>query len=76
MLCEEIAQTGRLVVVDEDYERFGLSGELAVVLEAGIPVQYARVSTRTSIPYAYPRERQALPNVERICAAAKDLVKK
>lgn len=77
MLCEEIAQTGRLVVVDEDYERFGLSGELAaVVLEAGIPVQYARVCTRTSIPYAYPLERQALPNVERICAAAKDLVKK
>ncbi|MDO8942314.1 MAG: transketolase C-terminal domain-containing protein, partial [Desulfobacterales bacterium] len=43
-LCEAAAQTGRLLVVDEDYEGFGLSGELAaVILEAGIAVKYARV---------------------------------
>jgi len=40
-------------VVDEDYEGFGLSGELAaVVLEAGIPCKYGRVCTQTTIPYA------------------------
>jgi acetoin:2,6-dichlorophenolindophenol oxidoreductase subunit beta len=34
-VCEAVAQTGRLLVVDEDYEGFGLSAELsAVVLEA------------------------------------------
>lgn len=66
-LCEIVAQTGRLLVVDEDYEGFGLSGELAaVVLEAGIPVKYARVCTRTTIPYARSMEDQILPNVERI----------
>lgn len=66
-LCELIGQTGRLLVVDEDYEGFGLSGELAaVVLEADIPVKYARVCTQTTIPYARSMEDQILPNVERI----------
>ena len=74
-LCEWVAQTGRLLVVDEDYEGFGLSGELAaVVLEAGIPVKYARVCTRTTIPYARSMEDQILPNVERIRTAIIDLL--
>jgi pyruvate/2-oxoglutarate/acetoin dehydrogenase E1 component len=74
-LCEIVAQTGRLVVVDEDYKGFGLSGELAaVVLEAGIPVKYARVCTETTIPYARHLEDQTLPNVERICRSVKKLM--
>jgi pyruvate dehydrogenase E1 component beta subunit len=75
-LCQVVAQTGRMLVVDEDYEGFGLSGELAaVVLEAGIPIQYARVCTQTTIPYARHLEDQALPNVERIRASVKQLVR-
>jgi pyruvate/2-oxoglutarate/acetoin dehydrogenase E1 component len=74
-LCEVVAQTGRLLVVDEDYEGFGLSGELAaVVLEAGIPVKYARVCTQTTIPYARHLEDQTLPNVARIRASVKQLM--
>jgi pyruvate dehydrogenase E1 component beta subunit len=74
-LCEMVAQTGRLLVVDEDYEGFGLSGELAaVVLEADIPVKYARVCTQTTIPYARSMEDQILPNVERIRKAIIDLL--
>jgi len=70
-LCRAVAGSGRLLAVDEDYERFGLSGELAaVVAEAGIPFRYGRVCTRETIPYDRAREDQALPNVERICAAA------
>jgi len=66
-LCKFVAQTGRLVVVDEDYESFGLSGELAaVVLEAGISFKYARICTQTTIPYARNMEDHTLPNVERI----------
>lgn len=72
---EVVAQTGRLLVVDEDYEGFGLSGELsAVVLEAGISCKYARVCTQTTIPYARNREEQTLPNVKRIRAAIAQLV--
>lgn len=76
-LCQDVARTGRLLVIDEDYEAFGLSGELAAVLmEAGIPAQYARVCTRTTIPYARAMEDQVLPNVERIRTAAIDLLQR
>lgn len=51
-LCEQVGQkTQRLLVVDEDYEGFGLSGELAAVaLEAGISFRYGRVCTQNTIP--------------------------
>jgi len=72
---EAVAQTGRLLVVDEDYEGFGLSGELsAVVLEAGISCKYARVCTQTTVPYARHLEDQILPNRQRIYASAKQLM--
>ena len=36
------AKTGHVLIIDEDYEGFGLSGELAaIILEAGISVKYA-----------------------------------
>jgi acetoin:2,6-dichlorophenolindophenol oxidoreductase subunit beta len=74
-LCEQVGRTHRLVVVDEDYEGFGLSGELAaVVLEAGIPLQYARVCTRGTIPYARDLEDETLPNVKRIVEACHKLM--
>lgn len=73
-ICEAAGVTGRLLVVDEDYEGFGLSGELAaVVLEAGIPVKYGRVCTQGTIPYARDMEEQVLPNVGRILSAAREL---
>ena len=75
LVCETVAQTGRLLVVDEDYEDFGLSGELAaVVLEAGIQFRFARVCTQTTIPYSREMEDQTLPNVERIRAAILQLM--
>ncbi|MEN8173691.1 MAG: transketolase C-terminal domain-containing protein [Chloroflexota bacterium] len=74
-LYESVGKTGNLLVVDEDYEGFGLSGELAaVVMEAGIAFNFARVCTQSTIPYARSREDQILPNVERICTAAINLL--
>jgi pyruvate/2-oxoglutarate/acetoin dehydrogenase E1 component len=74
-VCEEVARSGHLLVVDEDYEGFGLSGELcAVILEAGISFKFARVCTQTTIPYARSLEEQILPNKGRICESAKKLV--
>ena len=68
-------RTGRVVVVDEDYRRGGLSGEVAAVLaEASIAARYARVTTETTIPYSRSLEDAVLPNVARIVAAAADLV--
>jgi len=71
-----VARTGRLLVVDEDYEGFGLSGELsAVALEAGISFRYARVCTRSTLPYARHLEDETLPSEGRICAAARELLR-
>jgi len=70
-----VRRSGRLLVVDEDYRDFGLSGELAAtVLEAGITARYARVCVEGTIPYDRRREERALPNVERILEAATRLL--
>jgi acetoin:2,6-dichlorophenolindophenol oxidoreductase subunit beta len=74
-VCAAVRQSGRLLVVDEDYQRFGLAGELAaLVLEAGLSARYARVCTEQTIPYAHPLEEQTLPNRQRIIAAARRLL--
>ena len=74
-VCEAVSQTGRLLVVDEDYEGFGLSGEIAaVLLEAGVTFRYERVCTQDTIPFDRRREDEALPNVSRICNAARALM--
>ena len=74
-VCEAVAQTGHLLVVDEDYEGFGLSGELsAVVSEANISCKYARVCTQTTIPYARHLEDQILPSRQHISAIGRKLM--
>jgi len=74
-VCEAAAQTGRLLVVDEDYEGFGLSGELAaVMLEAGVSCKYARVCTQTTLPYARHLEDRILPNRQRIYDSVRKLM--
>ncbi len=76
VLADSVAKTGRLLVVDEDYRECGLSGEIAAaVLEAGRAPRYARVCLETSLPYARHLEDAALPNVRRIAAAAKALMR-
>jgi len=73
-LRREVARTGRMLVVDEDYEGFGLSGEMAAAaLEGGIAFKYARVCTQTTIPYGRHLEDAALPSVERIVRACRQL---
>ncbi|MDX1600625.1 MAG: transketolase C-terminal domain-containing protein [Anaerolineales bacterium] len=74
-LQESVGRTGRVVVVDEDYERFGLSGEVAaVLLEAGLNFEYGRVCTQSTIPYARHLEAKTLPNEARITRAAQMVI--
>ena len=74
-ICREVDKTRRMLVVDEDYQGFGLSGELAaVILEAGISARYGRVCTQNTIPYARMLEDQTLPNTGRILAASQQLL--
>lgn len=70
-----VRKTGRLLVVDEDYREFGLSGELAALaLEAGLQPRYARVCVEDTLPYAVALEAAALPNAERIATAARAIL--
>ncbi len=74
-IVEAASLCGNVVVVDEDYIRGGLSGEIAAVLaEAGITTGFRRVAVETTIPFAPHLEYSALPNSERIVAACRDLV--
>ena len=61
-ICEAVAKTGRLLVVDEDYEAFGLSGELsAVVQEAGISCQVCPGLHPDDHPLRPPSRRPVSP---------------
>jgi pyruvate dehydrogenase E1 component beta subunit len=70
-ICDSVAKTGRLLVVDEDYRQFGLSGEIAAsVLEHSIQFKYGRVCTDQTIPYSHELEKQVLPEARRIIEMA------
>jgi len=74
-ICKEVGKTRRMLVVDEDYQGFGLSGELAaVVLEAGVSARYGRVCTQNTIPFARILEDQTLPSTNRILVASQQLL--
>lgn len=69
-----VAKTGRLIVVDEDYMSYGVSGEvIASVTEHDISVLKAapkRVAyPDVPIPYARVMEQYCLPNPDKIVAA-------
>ncbi len=69
-----VGKTGRLVVVDEDYKSFGLTGELAATIAETDPGMlrspFARVAhPDVPVPYARSLEQAALPTRDRIEAA-------
>ena len=74
-ILEAAAGTGRVVVVDEDFRRGGLSGEIAaVLLEGGLDVAFQRITTESTVPYAMDLEYAALPNAQRIVTAVRAIV--
>jgi pyruvate/2-oxoglutarate/acetoin dehydrogenase E1 component len=75
-VCQAASETHRVVVVDEDYREFGLSGEVAAsLMEKRITARFQRVCTAGTIPYASDLERETLPNVDRILQVARDALK-
>ena len=71
-------KTKRLVVADEDYIYFGVTGEIiARVVERGVPLKAPpkRVATpRVPIPFSPVLEEEVLPNKEKIKKTIKDMV--
>lgn len=75
LIIESVQKTGKLVVVDEDYKQFGLSGEISALLnEKDMDFSYRRVATEATIPYSRPLENQVLPNTERILESAREIL--
>ena len=75
-IVERAARTGRVLVVDEDYSAFGLSGEIAaILLEAGLKVDFGRVATEETIPFNIDRAQATIPNRQRIVQAALHMLK-
>ncbi len=74
-VVDSVAKTGRLVVVDEDYRSFGVTGEIiARVAECALSDLDAveRVAIPdVPIPYARPLEREVNPGVDDITEAVR-----
>ncbi|MDD1792232.1 alpha-ketoacid dehydrogenase subunit beta [Enterovibrio makurazakiensis] len=72
-----VAKTGRLIVVDEDYHSYGMSGEIiASVAESGVQMKASpqRVAyPDIPIPFSRPMEQWALPNADKIISAYKKM---
>jgi len=74
-----VRKTGRLLVVDEDYRSFGLSGEIAATVAEADPRMLKAPFRRLAvpdvpIPYSRPLEDFVFANAEKIVQAAKALV--
>jgi len=79
-ILRSVQKTGRLVAVDEDYERCGFTAEVAaVVAEKGfhsLKAPVARVANpNTPIPFNRSLERHVLPDADKIIRAIKSIVK-
>lgn len=73
-----VAKTGRLIVVDEDYHSFGVSGEIiACVTEHDVSVLKANPKRiaypDVPIPFSRVMEQFCLPNAQKITSAALEM---
>lgn len=78
-ILRSLKKTGRLVIVDEDYERCGFSAEVAAIaVEKGfkhLQAPVARVATpNVPIPYSQVLEKHVLPNKGKIVRAIRGMV--
>jgi pyruvate dehydrogenase E1 component beta subunit len=74
-----VAKTGRLVVVDEDYASFGLSGEVIASVMEHDPTALKAAPVRVAvpdvpIPYARELEYAVLPTPARITEAIREVM--
>ena len=79
-VLDSVRKTGRLLIVDEDYLSFGLSGEISAIVAENLdsislkaPVKRLAVPD-VPIPYSRPLEQFVIPQVESIVDAAERLV--
>jgi pyruvate/2-oxoglutarate/acetoin dehydrogenase E1 component len=79
-IIRSVEKTGKLVVVDEDYERCGFSSEVsAIVAEKGfthIKAPITRVANpNVPIPFNQKLEKHVLPDTDKITRAIRNILK-
>lgn len=79
-ILKSLAKTGRVVVVDEDYERCGFSAEVAAIAaEKGyrnLKAPVARVANQNvPIPFNRKLEKQVLPDKGKIIRSIRNIMK-
>jgi len=75
-VLRSVAKTGRLVVVDEDYQSFGVTAEIIASVAETDPAMLKAAPRRVAypdipIPYSRPMEQFALPNAKKIADAVR-----
>jgi pyruvate/2-oxoglutarate/acetoin dehydrogenase E1 component len=79
-IIESVKKTHRLLIVDEDYLSYGMTGEIAaVVAEEALeyldaPIKRLAVPN-VPIPYSRPLEQYVIPSTEKIIQVIKNMVK-
>jgi pyruvate dehydrogenase E1 component beta subunit len=76
-VLRSVAKTGRLLIADEDYLRFGMSGEIVALVAENISakVQVKRLGVpNVPIPYSRSLEQAVIPQVDHISQALRQLV--
>jgi pyruvate dehydrogenase E1 component beta subunit len=80
-VLKSVAKTGRLLVADEDYLGFGLTGEIAAIVAENLDTVVLKAPVRrlavpnVPIPYSRPLEQFVIPQVQNIVEAAQSLMK-
>jgi pyruvate dehydrogenase E1 component beta subunit len=79
-ILTSVAKTGRLVIVDEDYKSFGLSGEVVATITDVDPGMLKAPVQRVCypdvpVPYSHVLEYEALPTLDKIAAAIEAVMK-
>ncbi len=78
-VLRSVRKTGRLLVADEDYLGFGLSGEIAAIVAENLDTLRLRAPVRrvavpnVPIPYSRPLEQFVIPQVETLIASVREL---
>jgi pyruvate dehydrogenase E1 component beta subunit len=79
-VIRSVGKTGRLLIADEDYLEFGLSGEIAAVVAERLDQIALKAPVRrlgvpgVPIPYSRPLEEAVIPSMQSIADACRLLV--
>ena len=81
-ILKSVHKTGRLLIVDEDYLGFGLTGEVAATVAEHLDTVSLKAPVRrlavpnVPIPYSRPLEQFVIPQVDHIAKAVQELMLK